>query len=163
MIDRSEKSRSRTRSGAAAVELACVSPLLVALIVGLLTVGRIVQMTEIVANAAREGARKARTGINTNPAVQTTVTNYLTNAGVTNQTGLSITVYNVTQGNSGPTFDPSTAIGLDQLQVIVTLPYSNIRLAPLPMPAGTVIRGQAVWYSNQDVAYPTNIVPPAGS
>ena len=136
---------------------------MIALIVGLLTVGRIVQMTEIVANAAREGARKASTGINTYADVQTTVTNYLTNAGVTNQTGLSITVYNVTQGNSGPTFDPSTAICLDQLQVTVTLPYSNIQLAPLPMPAGTVVRGQAVWYSNQDVAYPTTIVPPAGN
>ena len=60
-------------------------------------------------------------------------------------------------------FDPSTAVCLDQLQIIVTLPYTNIQLAPLPMPTGTVIRGQAVWYSNQDQAYPTTIVPPAGN
>ena len=87
---------------------------------------------QIVCNAAREGARKASTGVNTYADVQTTVANYLTNAGITNQTGLTVTVYDVTQGNSGPQFDPSTATWLDQLQVTVTLPYSNVQLAPLP-------------------------------
>jgi Flp pilus assembly protein TadG len=149
-----------SRSGTAAVELAAVAPMVVALVVGLLTVGRMVQMTEIIANAAREGARKASTGLNTYADVKTTVTNYLTNAGITNQTGLTVTVYD---GATGPTFDPSTAICLDKLTVTVTLPYSNIQLAPLPMPAGTVISGQAVWYSNQDQAYPTSLVPPSGS
>jgi Flp pilus assembly protein TadG len=163
MKTRLDSSPRKSRSGTAAVELAVISPLLIALVIGLLTVGRMVQMTEIMANAAREGARKASTGINTYADVQTTITNYLTNAGVTNQAGLTITVYDVTQGNSGPTFDPSTAICLDQLQIIVTLPYKNIQLAPIPMPASTVISGQAVWYSNQDVAYPTSIVPPSGS
>jgi Flp pilus assembly protein TadG len=152
----------RLRSGAAAVELAVVSPMVVALIIGLLTVGRIVQMSEILANAAREGARKASTGINTYADVQTTIANYLTNAGVTNQTGLVVSVTNVTQG-TGPTANPSSAVCLDQLQINITLPYSNIRLAPLPMPAGTVVSGQAVWFSNQDVAYPTNLSPPPGS
>ena len=134
--------------------------MVIALVVGLLTVGRMVQMTEIISNAAREGARRASTGINTYSDVQTTVANYLTNAGITNQTGLTVTVYD---GASGPSFDPSTAVCLDQLTVTVTLPYANIQLAPLPMPAGTVISGRAVWYSNQDKAYPTSLVPPAGS
>jgi Flp pilus assembly protein TadG len=160
MKTRAHSPQHDSRSGTAAVELAVVSPMVIALLVGLLTVGRIVQMTEIVSNAAREGARRASTGLNTYADVQTTVTNYLTNAGITNQTGLSITVYD---GTSGPTFDPSTAVCLDQLTVTVTLPYANIQLVPLPMPKGTVVSGQAVWYSNQDKAYPTSIVPPAGS
>ena len=63
--------------------------------------------------------------------MQTTVANYLTNAGITNQTGLTVTVYDVTQGNSGPQFNPSTANWLDQLQITVTLPYSNVQLTPL--------------------------------
>ena len=151
------------RRGTAAVELAVVAPLVVTLLVGLLEVGQMVQVNQILSNAAREGARKASTGINTYADVQTTVQNYLTNAGITNQTGLTVTVYNVTQSNSGPSFDPSTAVCLDQLQVTVTLPYSNVQLAPLPTPPVSVLTAQAVWYSAQDQAYPTNVTPPAGN
>jgi Flp pilus assembly protein TadG len=154
------------RRATAAVELALVIPLVVGLLVGLLEVGRIVQINEILCNAAREGARKASTGINTYADVQTTVANYLTNAGITNQTGLTVTVYDVTQSNSGPKFDPSTAVWLDQLQVTVTLPLSNVQLAALHFlstdPA-TVLTAKAVWFSNQDQSYPTSIVPPSGS
>ncbi len=160
---RSSHRRFEPRSGIAAVELALVSPLVMVLLVGLLGVGRMVQVSQIVSNAAREGARKASTGINTYVDVQTTVANYLTNAGITNQTGLAVTVSDMTQGNSGPRFDPSTANWLDQLQVTVTLPYSNVQLAPLPIAPNTVISAQAVWFSNQNQAYPTSITPPSGS
>jgi Flp pilus assembly protein TadG len=165
--------RFQPRCGAAAVELAVVAPLVVGLLVGLLEVGQIVKVNQIVSNAAREGARSASTpitpitatGVNTYANVQTTVANYLTNAGITNQSGLTVTVSDVTQSNSGPQFDPSTANWLDQLQITVTLPYSNVQLAPLPIPANTVISAQAVWFSNQDQPYPTStsITPPSGS
>ena len=132
-------------------------------------VGRIVQINQIVINAAREGARNASTGVSPNTSyamVQTIVQNYLTDAGITNQTGLTVSVYDVTQGNAGPQFDPSTAAWLDQLRITVTLPLSNVQLTPLsilPTDPNTVITGQAVWFSNQDQGYPTSIVPPSGS
>jgi Flp pilus assembly protein TadG len=162
LLSSSHRTHQRRR-GTAAVELAVVAPLIAILLVGLLEVGRIVQVNEILSNAAREGARKASTGINTYSDVQTTVANYLTNAGITNQTGLTVTVYDVTQGNSGPQFNPSTANWLDQLTVTVTLPYANIQLAPFANAPTTVISAQAVWYSNQDQAYPTTVVPPPGN
>jgi Flp pilus assembly protein TadG len=155
--------RFEPRCGIAAVEFAVVAPLVVGLLVGLLEVGRMVQVTQIVANAAREGARKASTGVNTYADLQTTVANYLTNAGITNQSGLTVTVSDVTQGNPGPQFNPSTANWLDQLQVTVTLPYNNVQLAPLLIAPNTIISAQAVWLSNQDQAYPTSITPPSGS
>jgi Flp pilus assembly protein TadG len=154
------------RRGIAAVELALIMPLVALLLLGLLEVGRMVQINEIISNAAREGARKASTGINTYADVQTTVANYLTNAGITNQTGLTVSVYNVTQSNAGPTFDPSTAVWLDQLQVTVTLPLSNVGLSALHFLSsdpGTLLTAKAVWFSNQDQGYPTTIVPPAGN
>jgi Flp pilus assembly protein TadG len=161
---RSSTRRFQPRRGTAAVELAVVAPLVVGLLVGLLEVGRLVQANQIVSNAAREGARKASTGINSYSDVQTAVANYLTNAGITNQSGLTVTVYDVTQGNSGPQFNPSTATKLDQLQITVTLPASNVQL-PLISMFGTnnVISAQAVWFSNQDQAYPSTITPPSGS
>jgi len=145
--------------------LAVVAPLVVGLLVGLLEVGQIVKVNQIVSNAAREGARSASTGVNTYANVQTTVANYLTNAGITNQSGLTVTVSDVTQGNSGPQFNPSTANWLDQLKVTVTLPYSNVQLTPLPVDPNSVISAQAVWFSNQNQAYPasTTITPPPGS
>jgi Flp pilus assembly protein TadG len=140
-------------------------PFVAILLVGLLEVGRLVQVTAIVSNAAREAARNASTGTSTYANVQTVVQNYLTNAGISNQSGLTVTVYDVSQG-SGPQFNPSTANWLDQLQITVTLPLSNVQLAPLhilPTDPNTLITGQAVWFSNQDQAYPTTITPPSGS
>jgi Flp pilus assembly protein TadG len=159
----SSRRRLQQRRGTAAVELAVVAPLVVALLVGLVEVGRLVQVNQILSNAAREGARKASTGVNSYADVQTTVANYLTNAGITNQTGLTVTVYDVTQSNSGPQFNPSTAAWLDQLKVTVTLPYSNVQLAPFPSSPATTMSAQAVWFSNQDQAYPTSITPPPGN
>ena len=155
--------RLQPRCAVAAVELAVIIAFVAILLVGLLEVGRMVQVEQILCNAAREGARKASTGFNSYSDVQATVANYLTNAGITNQTGLTVTVYDVTQSNSGPNFDPSTASYLDQLQVNVTLPYSNVQLAPLPIAPNTAISAKAVWYSNQAQAYPTTITPPSGS
>ena len=150
--------------------MAVIAPLVVGLLVGLLEMGQIVKVNQIVSNAAREGARSASTpitatGVNTYANVQTTVANYLTNAGITNQSGLTVTVSDVTQDNSGPQFNPSTANWLDQLQITVTLPYSNVQLASLLIPPNTVISAQAVWFSNQDQPYPTStsITPPSGS
>jgi len=153
------------RHAIAAVELALTAPLLALLVVGVLEVARMVQINQIVSNAAREGARNASMGTTTYANVQTVVADYLTNAGITNQSGLSVSVYDVTQGNSGPSFNPSSAIYLDQLQVVVTLPYSNVQLIPmniLPSSAQQII-GQATWFSNQDQSYPATITPPSGS
>ena len=160
--------RVTSRSATAAVELALCMPLISMLLIGLLEVGRLVQINEIVCNAAREGARQASTGINSYSDVNTTVTNYLTRAGITNLTSLSVSVYNKTSGSSGTTYNPSGAAWMDQLQVTVTLPLSNVRLTPLHFLStdpNTVITGQAVWFSNQDQSYPANgtITPPSGS
>jgi Flp pilus assembly protein TadG len=162
----SSQRRFQPRCATAAVELAVILPFVALLIVGLLEVARIVQVSQILSNAAREGARKASTGVNTYSDVQTTVANYLTNAGITNQNGLTVNVYDVTQGNAGPSFNPSTANQLDQLQVIVTLPYSNVQLTTLYLAstdANTSMTAQAVWFSNQNQSYPATIIPPAGN
>ena len=154
---------SRPRRGTAAVELAVIAPLVVSLLIGLLEVGQLVRIKQIVCSAAREGARTASTGVNSYADVRTTVMNYLTNAGITNQNGLTVTVSDVTQGNSGPQFNPSSANSLDQLLITVALPYSNVQPAPFLTPPSTAISAQAVWFSNQNQPYPTSITPPPGS
>ena len=156
-------SRSQPRRALAAVELALLMPLLLTFLLGVWEVGRLVQINQIIDNAAREGARKASTGVNTYADVKTTVSNYLTNAGITNLNNLTVQVYNVTQSNAGPTYDPSKAACLDQLQINVALPFNNVRwigLLFLVTDPGTQMNAQAIWLSNQDQSYPTTIVPP---
>jgi Flp pilus assembly protein TadG len=70
-------SRSRARRAVAAVEFAFLAPVLITLLFGVWEVGRMIQMYQIVSNAAREGGRQAATAKYTNPQVQQTVLNYL--------------------------------------------------------------------------------------
>jgi len=109
---RSHSPGSRRRLASAAVELAvCLVPITV-LLVGILEMGRCVQVSQVLTNAAREGARLAAQGVNvqttgnfvyiytdpsstlvpnTNPRyVSDLVKEYLTAAGVTNTTGLRV-------------------------------------------------------------------------
>ena len=64
------------------VDCALALLLVVLLLLGLLEVGRLVQVTQIMENAAREGARQASSGQKTYDDVTTTVTNYLNNVAV---------------------------------------------------------------------------------
>ncbi len=54
-----QKRGHQPRRATAAVELAVVMPLIIILLTGLLEVGRMVQISEILNNAAREGAAQS--------------------------------------------------------------------------------------------------------
>jgi Flp pilus assembly protein TadG len=155
--------QGKNRAGGAIVELALLMPVLLILLLGCWEVGRMVQINQILNNAAREGARVASTGLNTYSDVNTVVNNYLTTAGISNVNKLQVQVVNVTQ-NAGPKYDPSQAKQLDQLQVTVLLPFSNVRwnLLYLVTNANTQLTAQAIWCSNQNQAYPGNVVAPPG-
>ena len=77
----------REREGVAAVEAAFVLPIVVTLMLGIWEVGRMIEVTQLVTNAAREGARVAAGGnINgtsvTVSTVQQAVKDYMTSAGL---------------------------------------------------------------------------------
>jgi Flp pilus assembly protein TadG len=133
------------RRGVAAVEFALLSPLLVFLMLGLWEVGRMIEINQILSNAARVGARQASTGMNTSTDVQTAVTDYLQAAGL--PTGhATVTV----------SADPTTANQGDQIQVTVTIPFSDVRWIALNLvsSSSSTLSGTAVWYSLKDNPYP---------
>src|SRR5262249_8726464 len=74
--------QQQRRRGAAAVELALVLPLIIILLTGIWEVGRMVEVQQILSNAAREGARQASTGQITNADVEQVVVQYLNVAGI---------------------------------------------------------------------------------
>ncbi len=114
------------RRGTAVVEAAVILPLLLTMMMGVWEVGRMIQISQILDNAAREGARLAAGGyVNgtavTTSQVQTAVQNYMTAAGLPTAavTGAQITV---TCLASTPWTDPYEALPLDPFTVTVTIP-----------------------------------------
>jgi Flp pilus assembly protein TadG len=78
--------RSRRSDGQALVEFALLIPLLVIIILGIIEFGRIWMTMNVLASAAREGARKAAVTSPDPAQVQTVVENVLTAADITGAT-----------------------------------------------------------------------------
>jgi Flp pilus assembly protein TadG len=157
MIHRTNNRRRRT--GVAAVEFAFVVTFIMApVLIGLWEVGRLVDVQQLVDNAAREGARQAAIGELLDPTTATIrnisaaditniVTKYLTNNGITT-TGLTVTFTDLT--NSSVT-DPYQAAQLDQLQVTVQLPFDNVRYALLGKVTNVInVQASSTWYCMRD-------------
>ena len=152
--------RPTGRRGAAAVEFALLSPLLVALLLGVWEVGRLIQVNQILSNAAREGGRQASTGLLSNSQVQTVVLQYLQRAGLPTANA-TVTVTNVTSSSR----DATAAQQLDQFRVTVTIPVADIKWVALSLitTSSSTLSATTVWYSLRDQDYPATITPPSGS
>lgn len=148
----SDRRPSTPRTAVAAVEFAVVLPFLILLMFGIWEVGRLVHVQQIVSNAAREGGRAASAGSYNYTQVRSRAINYLTNAGLTNVTGVQVLVKNVTTG-AGDTYNTSTAAQLDRVEVTVKMPFNNVKwlLAPQQITNKTEIVGRSQWMSNVNV------------
>ncbi len=164
----------RHRSGVAAVEAAFLIPVLLILMVGLWQVGRIVQVSELLNNAAREGARLASqseiiapvggfTYIHTStgiPNVQDTVREYLFNAGVVNSTTVNDVqvAFKFLTGDTTRT-DPYQGNQGDTFQVTATLPLQDVNWTPFSM-AGYTLQAQVTWAILVDSTFTVNTTIP---
>ncbi|MCE9534075.1 MAG: pilus assembly protein [Planctomycetes bacterium] len=149
--------RAQNRNGAAAVELAVILPFLVILIVGVWEIGRLIQLQQIMNQAARDGARLAsqanivttsgaytQIAFNTGtPNVEDTIRDYLQAAGITNLNGLQITFEYLT-GDLGAT-QPYQGVKNQRFRVRVTLPYENMRWTNLSLVNPTTLSGECIW------------------
>jgi Flp pilus assembly protein TadG len=163
------------RRGAAAVELAVVLPLILLLLTGIWEVGRMVEVQQILSNAAREGARQAATGQFTNAQVEQIVVQYLNVAGIpttnVNTTG-NTGIQNITGSPqatmvtdlTNPSYDVSNAQYLDQLQVTVQIPFQDVRWSVLSLitSSSTTMNATVKWYTMVDKPYPIPPDPPPG-
>jgi Flp pilus assembly protein TadG len=148
------QTRLSRRSGNACVELAVALPVLVTLLLGIWEVGRMVETSQVISNAAREGVRAAANGNKTPAQIDTIVHNYLQAAGF-NTTGYTVKVYNLTQNPTpaptAPSDDPNSAARLDEMQVRVTLPFNNVKWIVLnQLTSVTTLTAEANWYVMRD-------------
>jgi Flp pilus assembly protein TadG len=162
----------RRRRAVATVEFALLLPIVLLFLTGIWEVGRLVEVNQVLDNAAREGARQASTAQAHYADVQTAVTNALNDAGITNLNGLTVQVQNLTTNDTGPgtdgsgvaDYDPTSASSGDRLQVTVTLPFNNVRWLTLGVitNSSTTLNGQTVFRSLADQSYPGSITVPNG-
>jgi Flp pilus assembly protein TadG len=130
----------RKRRGVAVVEFAIVAPLFFLLILGMVEIGRMVMVQQIITNASREGARIAILDGTTTTEVKNKVKAYLTAANI--------------KGADEPVVspDPPTGAGYGQpVTVTVSIDANKITLVPLPkfssgkkLQASTVMRRETV-------------------
>jgi Flp pilus assembly protein TadG len=124
MIAARHRSRNRgchpsRRDGAAAVEFALVAPLLfLCIVLPMFEFGRAMMVSELVTNAARDGARIGILPGNTNATVTSAINANLGAQGITGAT-TTITV-------NGASADVSTAAQGIPITVQVSIPYNNI-------------------------------------
>ena len=145
------------RHGAAAVEFAVCLPLMCLVLTGLWEVGRIVQVSEVMWNSAREAARDASLGQDVLQTVTTNLLIYLQDAeptafGQGHTTSVIAPVISLPANTTGYTCwdttanrelftmtftdltqpsvtDPTGMSQLDVYQICVQVPYSSIRLS----------------------------------
>jgi Flp pilus assembly protein TadG len=108
------------RRGTTTVEFAVVAPVFFLFVLGVIEIGQAMMVQTVMTNAAQLGARAGALNGAQNSDVSTTVNNYLANAGISGAT-------------STPTpSPPSSAYPGQNIQVTVTLPFSNVSWLPLP-------------------------------
>lgn len=151
------RKRAVSRAGVAAVELAVVLPLLVFLLVGVWEVGRIIEVQQVLTNAAREGGRQVSTAHKTFDQCKEDVVNYLKLNGITSVSTSDVTIVNLTDASR----DPINADQLDRFRITVSVPVESIRWILLDrLTTVTHLTVQVDWYSMRDIPITVNDVIP---
>jgi Flp pilus assembly protein TadG len=128
MTSRQAAGRPERRTGAAAVELAVLLPILAILLLGLWELGRLIWVQQVLSNAAREGARQAAAGEKSPNQVRHHIRTYLQRAGLSTEGMPDPEVDNLTDPNRA---DPRNGRHLDRYKVRITFPVANYRWVAL--------------------------------
>lgn len=115
------KKRMRSERGAALVEAAMIMPMILLISVGIFEFGRAYQTSQVLTNAAREGARLAVLEGRTDGDVRARVNKYVTDGGLTALTDANIQV-NRTVALTGTATASS---------VTITYPFEFMMLNPI--------------------------------
>jgi Flp pilus assembly protein TadG len=156
------------RRGVAAVEAAVCLPLIILLMMGMWEVGRIAQMSRILKDAAREGARVAAGGTNNGAVVtvanvQTAVQNYLASSGMPSAAANGAVV-SVTNLSGDSWTNPGNAQPLDQFSVTVTIPagaaFNSLLFLSTSISGVTQLQEKVDWLSANDSLVTVNTTLP---
>lgn len=112
--------RRQLRHGTAAVEFACIAPLFFLMLMGMLELGRAVNVQQMITDASRDGCRLGTYDNITSADIQTLVVSEAQAFGVT------LTTSDVTVTPQDPGLQPTNPP--TQVTVTVNVPYSSVAL-----------------------------------
>jgi Flp pilus assembly protein TadG len=143
VVRKYRRPQEQRRRGAAMVEAALVLPIMVTMVLGVVEFGRAQMVSQIVTNAAREGARAAIRDDGSNASVTQIVQTFLNSSlGVDpNNVAVSVTV-TPAAGNPDPANECGDANIRDLVTVSVTLPFDDISFVPGHFLSGQNLLGQ---------------------
>jgi Flp pilus assembly protein TadG len=124
------------RRGTAAVEMAMVLPVFVTALLGIIELGRAIMVSQLLENAAREGARMAILDNTTNAQVTTAAQTFMQNAANIAPSKVTVTI-NVAGSNSAAL---STANPGDLISVTVSIPFSSVSWLPPHYLSGVTLK-----------------------
>jgi Flp pilus assembly protein TadG len=132
------------RHGAATVETALVLPVFFMVMLGMVEIGRAFMVSQLLTNAAREGARVAIMNNSTNTEVTNTVTDIA-------QRTIGVAPANVTvnilvseyPGNPSTSNNVALATKRDLCEVEVRVAYDKVNFIPIKWLTGAQLTGQA--------------------
>ena len=116
-----------TRRGTAVVEMAVILPVFLLIIFGIIEFGRGMMVEQLLANAARLGARRAILEGKTNSEVEQVVNNFCQNT-ISNSATMAVTIS--INGVAGA--DLTTAEQGDLCEVSVSVPFTQVSFLPTP-------------------------------
>jgi len=136
--------RPERRHGAALVEMALVLPIFLMVVLGIIEFRRAMMVSNLMANAAREGARLAVTSGTTNTEVTTAVRDFLEDAIGVEAGDVSVTItVTAAEGNDDPGDDVANAQKRDPCAVHVSVPFDQVSLLPSDHLAGINLIGHS--------------------
>jgi Flp pilus assembly protein TadG len=141
---RSLAARNAERQGAAMVEMALVLPVFLMVALGIIEFGRAMMVSNMVTNAAREGARTAVVDGSTNSEVQQVVVDFLVSSLAINSSDVTVTItITPATGNPEPANQCSASHTRDVIQLEVRVPYSAVAMIPADYLEGVQLVGRS--------------------
>ncbi|MEX0702515.1 MAG: TadE/TadG family type IV pilus assembly protein [Planctomycetales bacterium] len=130
-MTRSRIPKTRSRRGAALVEMALVLPIFVTVVLGIIEFGRAMMVGQLVTNSAREGARLAVLDGSSNGEVRSFIQDFLKDS-------LNVAVADVTvdititpaPGNDTTGSEVANAQARDLVTVRVEVPFEKVQFIP---------------------------------
>lgn len=150
--------RRRVR-GTATVECAIALPLLVLILMGVMEVGRLVEVHQVIAAAGAVGGRQASLGTQSNAQVRQAVLDYLATAGIATPNA-TVTVNDLTT----PGVDAAHAAQMDVMEIFVSVPAKDVSwlASSFFVDPNQAVGGYSRWISARGQVYPTQITAPPG-
>lgn len=123
--------KPQDRRGTALVEMALVLPIFFAVVLGIVEFGRAMMVSQLVTNAAREGARIAVLDDSSNAEVTQFIKDFLEDSINASPDDVTVTItVTAAPGNPNPGNEVGNAEQRDQCTIRVEIPFNKVNYVP---------------------------------